>query len=48
MADYRKLQGEPESVQDRAKNDPLRTEAMKTPDEGLSSAEAKKRLQRDG
>lgn len=48
MGDYKHLSGEPDSVQARPKNDPLREAELKTPESGLSSSEASRRLLRDG
>lgn len=48
MTDYRKLKGEANAFQARDKKDPVKLEELKTPDEGLTSAEARRRLERDG
>jgi hypothetical protein len=48
MGDYKHLPGEQESIQARAKNDPIRQAELNTPESGLSSAEANRRLLRDG
>lgn len=48
MTDYRKLKGEPNAFQGRDKKDPLKLEELKTPDEGLYSAEVRRRMERDG
>jgi len=48
MTDYRKLKGAPNAFQGREKKDPAKLQELKTPDEGLSSTEARSHLQRDG
>lgn len=48
MGDYKALPGEQDSIQARPKNDPLRQAELNTPESGLSSTEASRRLLRDG
>ena len=48
MGDYKRLPGEQDSIQARPKNDPIRQAELNTPESGLSSAEAHRRLVRDG
>lgn len=48
MGDYKRLSNEPDSLQARAKNDPVREAELTTPESGLSSSEANRRLLRDG
>jgi hypothetical protein len=47
MADYHKLK-EPYTFQEQDKNDPMKLEELKTLDAGLSYAEVKRRMERDG
>jgi len=47
MADYHKLK-EPCTFQELDKNDPMKLEELKTLDTGLSYAEVKRRMERDG
>ena len=47
MADYHKLR-EPYAFQELDKNDPMKLEELKTVDAGLTYAEVKRRMGRDG